>query len=698
MIAGSVGSYLAYLPLVRSPLTQIVPGVSGVTAAILAPNSGHSPRTVDDAVALDHAGVFVPMPPSESASVLNRRPREECWYRLIFQNTGIEQHRIILDLIWRFYDYAALYTPQADGGWIETLCGSSVSSQDPRVTRRWVAFELSLPADQPLTVYLHVRDYQRLPAQFFYWPDSTAFMAWERFVFIQHFLFFGLWSGIMVHALFHYAMGRQRFQLYYVGFLFFLGSLEFFGSGLYQLVMSWPERFPIEIIIGIIGAAGLFFLCQFARHYLDAAHEIPRVDRLLRYLCLIPVCVLIEVFLCLWPRAAHFSLQSVMLTVTVFFILMMGISVMRWKAGCHRSGFLLLSFLPYTLTLLLWVFIGPDTVVRDDEVRFAMQIGLALQLVLLTLATAWQHRLLLARNLQLQTNYSARLEKEVDERTRQLTSLSEDLSLMVNDRNRLLSLIGHDLRGPAGSLQALTRILADNPGRFSMRELADLADEIAHACTLQIELLNNLLVWGCAGSAVGSGKGGLPEMADIRTEIVEVCRLLGWTARVKRIEMINDVPASLRAMIAPPHLQVILRNLVVNAIKFTPSGGRIVVSAEAKKTGHIEICVTDSGVGIPPARLAQLLKGPVKSMPGTNEEKGVGFGLSLCRDLAHAARGKLAIQSKEGEGTTVILTVSAAAGTAKTSLDLRDHITALPASPECRLSVDSEPVHAARDA
>ncbi len=672
LVAGSVGIYLAFLPVVRCALTQRIPNAAGITAEMLPPaaagEGGRAP-TIEEVAALGRAGAFVPIPRAKSASVLNRTPREERWYRLVFPDAVYQQRHPVIDLIWRSYDYAALYTPREDGGWTETLCGSGISPSDPRVTKRWMAFELSLPPDRPLTAYLHVRDYHRLPTQFFYWPDSTAFNAWERFVFIQHFLFFGLWGGIMVHALFQYAMGRQRLQLYYAGFLLSIGLLELLASGLYRLAFAWPERFPVEILIGISAASGLFFLCLFARCYLQTAADAPRLDRLLRWMRIIPLCMLAASVLCLWPRTAYAYQQAGMLMAAVSFIAMIGISALRWRQGCPRAGFLLLSFLPYSLALLLWISCSLGTAAHDDGVRFAMQIGLALQLVLLTLTTAWQHRLLLARNLQLQTGYSLRLEAEVEERTRQLTALSEDLSHTVDERNRLLSLIGHDLRGPASSLQALTRILADNPGRFSARELADLADEIAHACTLQIELLNNLLAWGCAGSAPNGRTGRPPENTDLRTEAAEVCRLLGWMARIKRIDVVNDVPANLRAMISPQYLQVILRNLVVNAIKFTPLGGLIVIEGKKKEPDCIEIRVTDSGVGIPPARLAQLLAGPVESMPGTNEEKGVGFGLSLCRDLVRAADGDLSIKSKEGEGTTVILSLAAAAAAKPQSQD-----------------------------
>lgn len=225
----------------------------------------------------------------------------------------------------------------------------------------------------------------------------------------------------------------------------------------------------------------------------------------------------------------------------------------------------------------------------------------------------------------------------------------------VTERDRILTIIGHDLRGPACSLMSLAHVFAADAEMFTPKELSQLSREISHASALQLELLDSLLAWG--RTQAGQRKEPIP--LAVSEALAAAWRQLAALADGKNIGLIDASPSGVRVLADPSLLQTILRNLLVNAIKFTHPGGRIEVGGRLLAPGLAEVHVRDEGVGISPERLSRLLDGVVASTPGTREERGAGLGLRLCRDLARAAGGGIRLESAPGRGTTAFVTLPA---------------------------------------
>ncbi|AHF94566.1 hypothetical protein OPIT5_20815 [Opitutaceae bacterium TAV5] len=656
ILGGSAAFYRGTHGLVPEKKALLVPGAPGIEAFWLPENAapeGYPALTIGRVAELDRLGAFVPLGGPGSPREQNRRINEERWYRITIDNRAGARSDGVLDLILRSYDRSVFYTPAPDGGWQERICGASTSPRDPRQTERWMAFDVELPAGQSLTAYLHVRDYNRLPSRFLYWPNREDFIDRELLTYGQYIAWFSLWGGMLAVAVFFYAMLRQDNQFHYAIFVGLTGLLTWLSSTLGSLLYEWPvPSVPPETVMSIMGCLIMHRLCLFARYFLETPGKDRRLDRRLRRLQAVALWWLLTVVASFWPSVSLAYLQVYTVLVVFFLGTVLWTGVLRWRAGCLQARYLLLAFAPYGMVSVVWMFLATGDATGYDETRMLLLLGTALHLVLLTLATAFRQRALLDENLRMQSSYTASLEKEVEERTRELQQLSGNLANMVGERNRILAVIGHDLRGPASSLQSLTRILADNAESFSREELAGMANEIARACLLQTELLNNLLLWSTSRME-GDAAGG--QRVDVREAMADVSRLLEWAGGAKGLSIVNGVPAGLVVQAHPQHLQAILRNLLVNAIKFTPPGGTVIVTAghSLRGDGMIEIRVRDTGVGIAPERLALLLKAAVKSMPGTNAERGAGIGLTLCSDLARVAGGDIRIESTPGVGTTV---------------------------------------------
>lgn len=645
--------YFIARPLVRSVNAVAIPGAADVMAYQLPADLESSPMGLEDVLELDQAGRFELMPEPDSDSVMNQKLGEDRWYRLDFQSNGVSR-TVILDLIWRVYDRTALYIPVSGDDWRIELCGAWVSKWDPLRSPRWSAFEIEVPPEQGISVYLHVTDGFRLPNQFQIWRNPDDFLRWERFVYAKNSGYFCLWIGMVAFGLFLYALLREKVQLYYALFVFLFGGIQLISEGTIWYVLL-PQKWPVgELLVAIFGAFALFFLCLFARSFLNTREKDPRLDRWMRWMqgvSLIPLGLLPMLF---WPRLALYYLQFFFLAALVVIGFLVVASVRRWWAGGRSAPFFLLAFLPYFLALILRSFVAQDLVVRDDESRLIALIGNSLCLIFLSCAAAFRHRMTMDDNFQLQSSYVERLRHEVEERTITLKELSENLSEAVMQKDRLLAVIGHDLRGPAATLKTLTTMLITDPEALTREELAEMSGEIANLCTMQIELLNNLLMWG-------GNQGGVWKMQPARCSIRSVLNttwpLLERMATAKHIQLNNALPADLEAHVDEQMLQTLFRNLLANAIKFTGSEKTIEVGGSRLEDGIVEIYVRDEGIGMPPEKVQALFQGSVQSSPGTQLEKGAGIGLMLCHDMLIASGGSMRVESEEGVGTTFTFAV-----------------------------------------
>ncbi|WP_448698563.1 ATP-binding protein [Mucilaginibacter sp. AW1-3] len=224
---------------------------------------------------------------------------------------------------------------------------------------------------------------------------------------------------------------------------------------------------------------------------------------------------------------------------------------------------------------------------------------------------------------------------------------STHLNSLNNLKNKLLMVIGHDLRGPIGNLRNVTDL-------FEQRALTD--DEIhqvmknMNPVVRGAELtLTNLLQW-----ANNQIQGSNVATTDVRLMLVvdEMRETFAYLLSQKDITLQNNVVPKVFLFVDENHLKVIFRNMISNAIKFTPNGGCITVDA-GPDADKILISIRDTGTGIKPEDIDNLWASrPPLSKVGTMGEIGTGIGLQLCRELIELNQGEISVRSTPGEGTT----------------------------------------------
>lgn len=220
------------------------------------------------------------------------------------------------------------------------------------------------------------------------------------------------------------------------------------------------------------------------------------------------------------------------------------------------------------------------------------------------------------------------------------------LSQLNEDKNRVLSILTHDLRAPLGSLNGLISLSTD--GILSQSEFNQCVKKIATSTFNLIEFLDTTLIWARSnfeGINTKVAEVYLPEMVN------RTCALYEKTCQEKRIGIRLNFPVR-QVDTDPEILSIVLRNVLSNAIKFT-ADGEIAISSFLNTDGHPVLSVRDSGMGIPEVQLRSIRNGLSKSTEGTHQEKGFGLGLRLCTDMLMKIGGQITVDSILNEGTLV---------------------------------------------
>lgn len=216
-------------------------------------------------------------------------------------------------------------------------------------------------------------------------------------------------------------------------------------------------------------------------------------------------------------------------------------------------------------------------------------------------------------------------------------------------KDKLFSIISHDLRSPFNSILGFSQMLVEQIKENDYKGVDDYARFIFQSSERAMALLTNLLEW----SRIQTGRIGFyPEIFDLVSFIEEILPVFEDVARQKSISINRSLPPGISLYADRQMISTILRNLVANAIKFTRQGGTVIVVVR-QNHHEVTVAVKDNGIGIPKERLENLFRfDESESTPGTANEKGTGLGLSLCKEFVEKNGGTIWVESEEGKGST----------------------------------------------
>ncbi|RZJ20378.1 MAG: HAMP domain-containing histidine kinase [Acinetobacter sp.] len=235
-----------------------------------------------------------------------------------------------------------------------------------------------------------------------------------------------------------------------------------------------------------------------------------------------------------------------------------------------------------------------------------------------------------------------------------LKALNSELTASNQQKNKLLSIIGHDLRNPiSGSLQLLG-LTIDSLNDIDRDELKEYLGAMNKGLSSANNLLEDLLDW--AKSQFNAASFAPVEIDDVRDLLDRAIQTIGPLAAKKDINLVIDLKELISLKADKAMLETIIRNLLTNAIKFTSPNGTVTLSVTPQEMAT-KFCISDTGIGIPKERIAFLFGQTAFSTFGTADEKGTGMGLGLCYDFVTRHKGQIWAESEIGKGSCFCFTI-----------------------------------------
>ncbi|TAE46906.1 MAG: hypothetical protein EAZ06_00445 [Cytophagales bacterium] len=240
---------------------------------------------------------------------------------------------------------------------------------------------------------------------------------------------------------------------------------------------------------------------------------------------------------------------------------------------------------------------------------------------------------------------------EIDLQNEELATQAENLKEMGLFKDQLFSIISHDLRAPLAQVQSVLGIL--DSGLIEADEFMTLIPDLTKTINVSADLLQNLLIWA---KSQMQGQNIDKQNIDIQQIIDDNIKLFQKSAQTKKIELYSTLNEATFVFADRNMIDLVVRNLVNNAIKFCRIGQKIIIST-TEKDGNVCVCVADTGVGISAKNIERLFTNKGFTLKGTAGEKGTGLGLTLCKDFIEKNSGKIWVESKEGEGSQFYFTL-----------------------------------------
>ena len=239
----------------------------------------------------------------------------------------------------------------------------------------------------------------------------------------------------------------------------------------------------------------------------------------------------------------------------------------------------------------------------------------------------------------------------------QIKQKNEELAKLNTEKDKFFSIIAHDLRSPFNAFLGFTKLLDDELPTMTKENTQKITMTMRKSASNLYTLLENLLEWSRMQQRLVPFT---PEKIQLLQVVEAIKQIALEPAKIKEIELTFDIPGDISVFGDGNMLQSVIRNLVSNAIKFTPKGGRVSVSAKGTIDDGVEFSVKDTGIGMSPQMVADLFLLDVQTnRKGTEGEPSTGLGLILCKDFVEKHGGKLWVVSEEGKGSTFCFTLPA---------------------------------------
>ncbi|MBO9152309.1 7TM diverse intracellular signaling domain-containing protein [Chitinophaga sp. GCM10012297] len=469
-------------------------------------------------------------------------------------------------------------------------------------------------------------------------------------MYIVELIYLGVVTALFFYNLLLFFWVRDKAYLWYLGYLVALAGFNLlYLRGFHYSLGPRAALFFNQYGIGL-AAVSYMFTIGFSVLFLRSKKYAPVQTRILRWifwLLWVPViCLALG-----WRVPAIRVSELCSFCIPVLFIWM---SINAYRKGYKPALYFLIAWTALLSCVLLFVCTNVGLLHYGTWSFHILPIGSGVEMILLSLALGHRYALLKKEKIDMQAAHleyvnkqKDLLEEKVSLRTQELAKMMQHLRESNTVKDKLLGIISHDLRTPLGTLSGLMELLEMKA--LSPQEIGEFAQMARQHIKHINSTMHNMLNWSLSQMNRIETRPEKVELAPLFQLIADTYR---FSAGQKNIRLEISVPPGATVFADDHQLELVIRNLVDNAIKFTPRGG--VISFGARDAGgKTELYVTDSGNGLTSEAAYKILYGSkLYSTDGTANEKGTGLGLWLCKEFVANNGGELHISSIPGKGST----------------------------------------------
>jgi signal transduction histidine kinase len=571
------------------------------------------------------------------------------WFKVEIKNVS-DASEWLLEVAYAPLDQIDFYVIGSDSNVIHKISGDHFSMTRQRdLHHRHPIFAFKILPEESRTIYVRVQTISSVQVPITFW-HRNAFLRTSYKIQMFNGLFYGAMALMIFYQLFLFFSVRDRITFYYVLTLFSMVNVVAFFQG-YSFLYIYPDRpWFNDILAMITGPAFVVCSTLLTRAFLNLRRFSKLLDNLLlgNMFLDLGVGLLMTIFF----RKISYQYHNYVIFIHCLLALISAGYCLHKKYKPAR--YYLIAW--FTILVAAGVFTISSVGFMPGYLStnyLGLMAGCILQMLFISFALGDRWSTLEKENqrvkqaeLEREHEEKIRLEDEVRNRTIEIQQQNKALEEVNHVKDKLLSVVSHDIRGPLGSLHLALNLVKS--GSLSAQEFQTVTEDLETRLTQTTEFIDNLLQWA---KLQMRGETFEPDRLDLSKLADESVTLLEPECIQKHILLKNHIHESLEAYADLNMIRSVFRNLLTNAIKFTKPNGTIAINAY-RIDRKIIISVADTGVGIPEKNRARLFTISSVTTQGTKQEKGTGLGLLLCKEFVEKNGGAIWFETQEGKGTT----------------------------------------------
>lgn len=570
------------------------------------------------------------------------------WFKLEIVNDS-EVADWLLEVAYSPLDQIDFYTTLEDSTAIHKTSGDHFLIRQRDLPHRHPIFAFKISPGQSQIIYLRVQTISSVQVPITLW-HREGFLKTNYKIQLLNGLFYGAMLLMILYQSFLFLSVRDKITFYYVLTLLTMVNVVAFFQG-YSFLYVYPTHPKFNDILAMV-TGPMFLVCStlLTRAFLNVRHFSKLLDRLL--LINMSLDLGVALLMAIFFRQISFQYHNYLIFVHCLLALICAgycfykqykparYYLIAWFTVLVAAGIFTISSVGFMPGYLSTNYIG-------------LMAGCILQMLFISFAIGDRWSTLekenrRAKQIELEREHEEKikLEEEVRNRTMEIQQQNLELEEVNHVKDKLLSVVSHDIRGPLGSLHLALNLVKS--GSLTAEEFQKITEGLESRLTQTTEFIDNLLQWA---KLQMRGETFEPDRLDLAKLADESIKLLEPECTHKNILLKNHFQGPIEAYADLNMVRSIFRNLLTNAAKFTKPNGAI--SLSAYRVDHkIIVSVADSGVGIPEQNRHKLFTISSVATQGTKQEKGTGLGLLLCKEFVEKNGGTIWFDTEEGKGTT----------------------------------------------